>query len=152
MENAEIYESILSKIATELAHFGFQRSGKSALFYRYSHDKRIACALQMQKSMFNGPEGLSFTFNFVCVCVKELRNYSKGQLTLAAVKTALGDFRIFERIGPLCRGKDYWWSITDDILKNISPDEYYDRFLKKDILQTVQHLDIRAEIKAKMYL
>ncbi len=152
MENVKIYESILSNVATELTHFGFQRSGKSTLFYRYSYDKKIACALQMQKSMFNGPEGLSFTFNLSCVCVKEWKYPAKEKLTLAMIKASFQDYRLYDRIGTLCRGKDHWWHITEETLKNYSLEEYYDRFIRKDILHTAHHLDVRAESKAKVYL
>ena len=147
-----MYEALLSMVQGELEHFGFKRSGKSTLFYRYSHDKKIACGLQMQKSMFNGPEGLSFTFNYVCICTKELRGYSKEHMTLEAVKAGLGDFRVFERIGSLCRGRDHWWNITEEILKQCSLEDYYHRFLQKDILKTAHHLDIATEIKVKIYL
>lgn len=151
MENEVIYETLLSKVQAELEPFGFKRSGKSTLFYRYSHDKKIACGLQMQKSMFNGPEELSFTFNYVCICTKDLRGYSKEHMTLKTVKAGLGDFRIFERIGSLCRGRDHWWRITEEILIQYSLEDYYRRFIQRDILKTAQHLDIAAEIKAKLY-
>ena len=151
MENEVIYEALLSKVQAELEPFGFKRSGKSTLFYRYSHDKKIACGLQMQKSMFNGPEGLSFTFNLLCICVKELKNYSKEHMTIAAIKAGFGDFRVFERIGSLCRGRDHWWNVTDEILSQYSLEDYYTRFIQKDILKTAQHLDIATEIKVKIY-
>ena len=41
MDSAVIYEAILSKVQADLLNYGYTRSGKSTLFYRYSADKKI---------------------------------------------------------------------------------------------------------------
>ena len=46
-----IYEYLLSKISEDLSAYGYKRSGKSTLFYRYSADKKVGCAFEMQKSL-----------------------------------------------------------------------------------------------------
>lgn len=53
MDVLSVYEYILSRIAEDLTPYGYQKSGKSALFYRYSADKRVGCVFKMQKSINN---------------------------------------------------------------------------------------------------
>ena len=69
MDMTSIYEYILSRIAEDLSQYGYKRSGKGSLFYRYSADKKVACAFEMQKSMFNLPDNYSFTFNLGCIAL-----------------------------------------------------------------------------------
>ena len=45
MDNAVIYAYILSRVQADLADHGYSRSGKGALFYRYSANKKVSCAL-----------------------------------------------------------------------------------------------------------
>ena len=61
MDSAVIYESVLSNVQADLLKYGYARSGKSALFYRYSADKKVGCCIEMQKSMFNFPDNYSFS-------------------------------------------------------------------------------------------
>ncbi len=151
MDAAMIYEYILSRINDELTPHGYSRSGKSALFYRYSADKKVACCIQMQKSMFNSPESYSFTFNLLCIGIHDLKEYCNDRLTLAAVKNCFYNPFIYERIGVLCRGKDYWWDITDDILKEYTIEEYYNQFIHNDIEKATYHLNELAAKKEQAY-
>ena len=41
MDSAVIYEAILSNVQADLLNYGYTRSGKSTLFYRYSADKKV---------------------------------------------------------------------------------------------------------------
>lgn len=41
MDSAVIYEAFLSKVQADLLNYGYTRSGKSTLFYRYSADKKV---------------------------------------------------------------------------------------------------------------
>lgn len=41
MDSSTIYEYILSRVQADLTPYGYSRSGKSALFYRYSADKKL---------------------------------------------------------------------------------------------------------------
>ena len=51
-----------------------------------------------------------------------------------------------ERIGHLTRGHDYWWEITDEVLKEFTLEEYYDTFLMGEIKASASHL---ADLSAK---
>ena len=152
MDVASIYEYILSKIAEDLIPYGYKRSGKGRLFYRYSADKKVGCALEMQKSMFNSPGDYSFTFNLGCIALYNLNGYYKDKLNLEALKLSLTFQADFLRLGHLSRGYDYWWNITDEILKSISIEEYYDRFLKPDIIKGAEYLNEQARKKERVYL
>lgn len=147
MDISSIYEYILSRIGEDLATYGYKRSGKSTLFYRYSADKKIGCALEMQKSMFNSPDDYSFTFNLGCIALYNLNGYYKDKLTLETVKLALTFPAGFQRLGNLSRGCDYWWNITDEILSNFSIEEYYNCFLHPDIIKGAEYLDEQARKK-----
>lgn len=46
MDSAVIYESVLSNVQADLLEYGYARSGKSALFYRYSADKKVGCCIE----------------------------------------------------------------------------------------------------------
>lgn len=63
MGSMSIYEYVLSRITEDLLPYGYKRSGKGTLFYKYSADKKVACAFEMQKSVFNSADDYSFTFN-----------------------------------------------------------------------------------------
>ena len=141
-----IYEYILSRIAEDLASYGYKRSGKSTLFYRYSADKKVGCVFEMQKSMFNLPDNYSFTFNLGCIALYNINGYRKDRLTLETVKYALHP-ELSVRLGHLSRGNDYWWNITDEILSDFSIEEYYNRFLRSDIIKGAEYLDEQAEKK-----
>lgn len=151
MDSAAIYESVLSNVQTELLNYGYTRSGKSTLFYHYSADRKIGCCIEMQKSMFNFEDNYSFTFNLLCIGSYELRGYYDRRLTVSALKTCFSDPFISKRIGTICRGRDYWWEITPEILKNVDPEEYYDRFIKNDIKAAAAYLDELAEKKQSIY-
>ena len=152
MDNTAIYEYILSRVQADLADHGYSRSGKGALFYRYSANKKVSCAVEMQRSMFNSPESHSFTFNLVCVGLNDLDGYYQDRLTVSAVKACLQNPFIAQRIGPLCRGGDYWWEITDDMMKEYGLEGYYDRFIQKDIRKCAAYLDEWAAKKEKRYI
>lgn len=152
MDSAVIYEAILSKVQADLLNYGYTRSGKSTLFYRYSADKKVGCCIEMQKSMFNLPDDYSFTFNFLCVGSYELNGYHDRRLTVSALKACFCNPFAYERIGAVCRGRDYWWKITSDILKNCDPEEYYDRCIKNDIKACAIYLDKLAEKKQMKYV
>ena len=147
-----IYEYILSRITEDLASYGYKRSGKSTLFYRYSADKKVGCAFEMQKSMFNSPDDYSFTFNLGCIALYNLNGYYKDKLTLETIKLALTFQAGFQRLGHLSRGNDYWWNITDEILKDFSIEEYYNRFLHADIIKGAEYLDDQARKKESVYI
>lgn len=152
MDIAEIYDYILFKINEDLTPYGFKRSGKSALFYRYSSDKKVGCAIAMQKSMFNSPESYSFTFNLGCVALHDLSDYYDEKLTLAVIKQAINNYFIGGmRLGHLCRGHDYWWEIDDEILQNITLEEYYSTFLHPDIIKGADILDEQMCKKERVY-
>ena len=151
MNIASIYEYILSRITEDLASYGYKRSGKSTLFYRYSADKKVGCAFEMKKSMFNSPDDYSFTFNLGCIALYNLNGYYKDKLTLEAVKLALTFQAGFNRLGHLSRGNDYWWNITDEILSDFSIEEYYNRFLHSDIIKGAEYLNEQARKKESMY-
>ena len=151
MDSTVIYEYLLSRIQEDLANYGYSRSGKSGLFYRYSADKKVGCVIEMQKSMLNSPESYSFTFNLLCVGLYDLDDYFNDRLTISAIRTCLQNPFITERIGILCRGRDYWWEITDDILSEHSMQAYYDRFILDDIQKSAVYLDEQAEKKESVY-
>ena len=151
MDSTVIYEYLLSRIQEDLANYGYSRSGKSGLFYRYSADKKVGCVIEMQKSMLNSPESYSFTFNLLCVGLYDLDDYFNDRLTISAIRTCLQNPFITERIGILCRGRDYWWEITDDILSEHSMQAYYDRFILNDIQKSAVYLDEQAEKKESVY-
>ena len=152
LDNTTIYEYILSRITEDLAPFGYKRSGKSTLFYRYSADGKVACGIQMQKSMCNCPDWYSFTFNLGCIALYNLNGYYKDKLTLEPLKLALQGFGLDSyRLGHICRGHDYWWEITDEILQDFSIEEYYDCFLHSDILKGARVLDEQAREKECVY-
>ena len=147
-----IYEYLLSKISEDLSAYGYKRSGKSTLFYRYSADKKVGCAFEMQKSMFNSPDDYSFTFNLGCIALHNLNGYYKDKLTLETVKLALTFQAGFERLGHLSRGHDYWWNITDEILSDFPTEEYYNRFLHPDIIKGAEYLNEQARKKESVYI
>jgi len=151
MDSTAIYEYLLSRIQEDLANYGYSRSGKSGLFYRYSADKKVGCVIEMQKSMLNSPESYSFTFNLLCVGLYDLDDYFNDRLTISAIRTCLQNPFITERIGILCRGRDYWWEITDDILSEHSMQAYYDRFILNDIQKSAVYLDEQAGKKESVY-
>ena len=151
MDSTVIYEYLLSRIQEDLANYGYSRSGKSGLFYRYSADKKVGCVIEMQKSMLNSPESYSFTFNLLCVGLYDLDDYFNDRLTISAIRTCLQNPFITERIGILCRGRDYWWEITDDILSEHSMQAYYDRFILNDIQKSAVYLDEQAGKKESVY-
>jgi len=152
MDSTTIYEYILSRIGDDLAPYGYKRSGKGRLFYRYFADGKVGCAVEMQKSMFNSREYCSFTFNLSCVSLYELSNYYKDKLTLQPLKISLLNvYSGAERIGDLCRGGDYWWTIDDDMLSEYTIEEYYDFFIHKDIEKAARHLNELADKKGKVY-
>ena len=151
MDSTVIYEYLLSRIQEDLANYGYSRSGKSGLFYRYSADKKVGCVIEMQKSMLNSPESYSFTFNLLCVGLYDLDDYFNDRLTISAIRTCLQNPFITERIGVLCRGRDYWWEITDDILSEHSMQAYYDRFILDDIQKSAVYLDEQAGKKESVY-
>ena len=151
MNMTSIYEYILSRIAEDLSPYGYKRSGKSSLFYRYSADKKVGCVFEMQKSMFNSPDDYSFTFNLGCIALYNLNGYYKDKLTLETAKLALRYDAGCMRLGHLSRGCDYWWNITDEILKDFSIEEYYNRFLHPDILKAAEYLKEQAHKKESVY-
>ena len=53
------------------------------------------------------------------------------------------------RIGHLCRGHDFWWEVSDEILRNVSIEEYYDQFLHADIVKCARYLNEQAEKKTR---
>ena len=151
MDSSVIYEYLLSRIQEDLANYGYSRSGKSGLFYRYSADKKVGCVIEMQKSMLNSPESYSFTFNLLCVGLYDLDDYFNDRLTISAIRTCLQNPFITERIGVLCRGRDYWWEITDDVLNEYNLKEFYDNFIQNDIRKSILYLDELAIKKSKKY-
>lgn len=152
MDSMSIYEYILSRIAEDLLPYGYKRSGKGKLFYRYSADKKVACAFEMQKSMFNFPDDYSFTFNLGCIALYNLNGYYKDKLTLETAKLALRHEAGCMRLGHLSRGYDYWWNVTDEILKDFSIGEYYNRFLQPDIVKAAEYLNEQARKKESVYI
>ena len=151
MDMTSIYEYILSRIVEDLSPYGYKRSGKSSLFYRYSADKKVGCVFEMQKSMFNSPDDYSFTFNLGCIALHNLNGYYKDKLTLETAKLALRYDAGYMRLGHLSRGCDYWWNITDEMLKDFSIEEYYNRFLHPDILKAAEYLKEQAHKKESVY-
>ena len=149
MDMASIYEYVLSRIAQDLLVYGYKRSGKGTLFYKYSDDKKVACVFEMQKSMFNSSDDYSFTFNLGCIALYDLNGYFKDKLTLEAAKLALRYDAGCMRLGHLCRGRDYWWNVTNEILNDYSPQEYYDRFLRPDIIKGAEYLNEQARKKER---
>ena len=151
MDIVPIYDYILTRISEDLLLYGYKRSGKGVLFYRYSADKKVGCAIEMQKSTFNSPEGYSFTFNLGCVALYDLNDYYEEKLTLKTLKYAAYTPAGVQRLGHLTRGRDYWWEITDEILNDFSIEEYYDRFLRQDIIRGAEYLNEQARKKESVY-
>ncbi len=154
MDSTAMYDYILSRINDDLSSYGYKRSGKGKMFYRYSADGKVACGIEMQKSILNSPESYSFTFNIGCIALYELPYYYKEKLTLEPLKLALGEpFFGGERLGQLCRGSDYWWEITGEMLNynSFSIEKYYDIFLHNDIIKCAVHLDELAHKKEQVY-
>lgn len=152
MDSAVIYESVLSNVQADLLEYGYARSGKSALFYRYSADKKVGCCIEMQKSTFNFPDNYSFTFNLLCVGLYELDEYYNHKLTVSALKACLHNPFISERIGIICRDRDYWWEITDAVSDKRDLEVYYTRFIQNDIKASASYLDKLAEKKQMKYI
>lgn len=148
MDINAIYEYILSRISDDLTPYGYKRSGKSGLFYRYSSDKKVGCAFEMQKSMFNSLEGYSFTFNLGCIGLYNLYGYVGDKLTLKTLRYALYDAI---RLGHLTRGCDYWWEITDEILNDFPIDAYYNQFLHADVIKAADYLNELSHKKESVY-
>ena len=146
-----IYENILSRITEDLASYGYKRSGKGTLFYRYSADKKVGCAFEMQKSMFNSPDDYSFTFNLGCIALYNLNGYHKDKLTLEALKLSRLLQTGGKRLGVLSRGSDYWWSINNKTLRKFKIEKYYNQFLQKDIIKGAEYLNEQAQIKERVY-
>ena len=146
-----IYEYILSRITEDLASYGYKRSGKGTLFYRYSADKKVGCAFEMQKSMFNSPDDYSFTFNLGCIALYNLNGYHKDKLTLEALKLSRLLQTGGKRLGVLSRGSDYWWSINNKTLRKFKIEKYYNQFLQKDIIKGAEYLNEQAQIKERVY-
>ena len=151
MDITAIYESVLTNVQTELLTYGYTRSGKSTLFYRYSADKKVGCCIEMQKSMFNSPDSYSFTFNLLCIGSYELRGYRDRSLTVSVLKSCFSNPFVSKRIGTICRGGDYWWEITPEILEYVDPEEYYDRYIRNDIKAAAAYLDELSEKKQSKY-
>lgn len=150
MNNEQIYETILSRIETELKKFGFKRSGKGKLYYRYFADKKVGCGIEMQKSMFNYPGYISFTFNMSCIAMYNIYNYWGDKLNLSILRKSVNCID-GDRMGTICRGYDYWWVITDEIMNAVTPNEYYDRYLASDIIKSANYLIDLAKEKSKCY-
>ena len=152
MDSVAIYDYILSRVNEDLTPYGYKRSGKGALFYRYSADKKVGCAIEMQKSILNSPESYSFTFNLGCIALYELSDYYGEKLTLEQLKLVIkSPCGVGIRLGHLCRGRDYWWEITGEILNRFSIEEYYNRFLQSDIIKCTRYLDEEARKKERKY-
>ncbi len=148
---AAICEYVLSRVYDDLASYGYKRSGKGKLFYRYTAGGKVGCAVEMKKSMFNSSESFSFTFNISCVALYELKGYAKEKLTLEALKRTAGNSFGGMRIGSLCRGGDYWWEITADIANEYPMEEYYNRFVRNDIEKAACYLEELACKKEQVY-
>ncbi|MBR6645573.1 MAG: hypothetical protein IKL21_07425 [Clostridia bacterium] len=71
-------------------------------------------------------------------------------MTLEAVRFALHP-ELSVRLGHLSRGCDYWWNITDEILKDFPIEEYYNRFLHSDIIKGAEYLNEQAFKKESVY-
>ena len=154
MNSTDVYDYILSRVNEDLISYGYKRSGKGKLFYRYSADRKIACGIDMQKKIFNSPEGyyFSFTFDISCIALYELPDFYGEKLTLGQLKLALEDTGFFsERLGFMCRGGDYWWEITDETLRYTTIEEYYNCFLHDDIIKCARYLDEQAHKKESKY-
>lgn len=151
MQNRIFYEHILSKVTDQLEDFGYSRSGKSALFYRYSDDKTVASAIEMQKSILNSEHSFSFTFNLLCIGLYDLEDFFNDKLTVSAIKGNLKSPFLAERIGNICRGSDYWWTIDDEHTNEYTPEKYYDVFIREDIKKAALHLDDLFVKKEKKY-
>lgn len=151
MEQNSIYEYILSRVQTDLARYGYERSGKSRFFYQYAVGGKVGCIIEMQKSMFNFPDSYSFTFNLGCVGLYQLSGFQKEKLTLDVLRNSLKNPYVAIRIGQLRRGADYWWEINDSILKMYTLEEYYNRFIQKDIECAADNLKELADQKARIY-
>lgn len=152
MDNTEICGYILSRVETDLSPCGYSRSGKGSLFYRFTADKRVGCAVELQRSLFNSPESYSFTFNLLCVGLRDLDDYSGEKLTVSALKACMKKPYVAERIGPLCRGGDYWWEITEEFVAEYGLKGYYDRFIQGDMKKCAAYLDGLAAGKEKRYM
>lgn len=108
----------------------------------------------MQKSLYNSPENYSFTFNLLCVGIYNLNDYFNDKLTLSTIRPYLKDYFLSERIGNLCRGRDYWWNISEDFLHLTEQglEQYYNNSIQNDIIKSAVYLDELAAKKAKKYL
>ncbi len=107
--------------------------------------------IEMQKSMFNSSESFSFAFNLGCIALYELSGCNKDKLTLELLKRAMRNPYGGIRIGQLCRGGDYWWEISDEIRKTYTIEEYYNRFIQKDMDNAACYLVELAAKKESVY-
>ncbi len=89
MDSKAVYDHVLSRVEEDLKHYGYKRSGKGRLFYRYSADGKVGCVFEMQKSAYNTTDSQSFTFNVGCVALYELSGYYKAKLTAEPLKLML---------------------------------------------------------------
>lgn len=142
MDKGEIYKSMLSYIEHDLLLLSYRRSGKGILFYRYGPDKQVACGIEMQKSLFSSDDRCVFTFNSTCIAIYHVSPRPK-QLTLAHIKAGLR--RSFERTGPSYPDAHGWWEITEEYLQEYGLEGYYDRFMRKDILDLGMRLNGRMK-------
>ncbi len=151
MDSKEVYDHVLSRVEEDLKHYGYKRSGKGRLFYRYSADGKVGCAFEMQRSAYNTTDSQSFTFNIVCVALYELSGYNKTKLTAEPIKLMLKSTSA-ERLGGISRGYDYWWEFSGKILESFPIEDYYDRFLHADIVKCADYLDELSRKKERVYL
>ena len=145
MDSTEIYGYILSRVEADLSPCGYSRSGKGALFYRFTADKRVGCAVELQRSLFNSPESYSFTFNLLCVGLRDPDDYYGEKLTVSALRACMKNPYVAERIGPLCR-------ITEEFVAEYGLKGYYDRFIQGDMKKCAAYLDGLAAGKEKRYM
>ena len=151
MDSKAVYDHVLSRVEEDLKHYGYKRSGKGRLFYRYSAYGKVGCVFEMQRSAYNTTDSQSFTFNVGCVALYELSGYYKAKLTAEPLKLILKSPSA-ERLGGISRGYDYWWEFSDKILESFPIEEYYDRFLHADIIKCAGYLDDLSRKKERIYL
>ncbi len=148
----QVYETILREIQAMLEKDGYKRSGNSPLFYRYHDDRKIACALKMQKSMCNSSENIRFTFNVLCISVDELLaldpEFFDLTLNLSVLKKCLLGYPS-ERIGHICRGYDAWYELEGKRISEEGALRYFDYVIRPDIEKTMALLNESVSRKIK---
>lgn len=135
------FEKVMTAIGEALAVFDYRRSGN--LFYRYYEGKKIACAIEVQRSMWNSAESCSFTMNVACITVNDLQIFPRDRLTVKDIRKAFYIPKLCQRAGVICYGYDAWYELS---LKNqMGTDAYIQQYILPSLAKIQYYLNALLE-------